>query len=137
MRTDHGVTPLHFASQIGHLEMVRTLLAHGADVDKAGTDDGSTPLIMAVMSNQVRFDAVKMLVDAGAKIDIVEKHFQNNALHWAADISNDGICEILCKAAPQLLSVRNSNGQTPHEIAKAKTRDPQPSKKLLDMLTPA
>ncbi|KAH9962806.1 ankyrin repeat-containing domain protein [Lactifluus volemus] len=38
-----GKTPLHYASERGHLDVVRLLLGSGADVN-ARMDDGSTPL---------------------------------------------------------------------------------------------
>jgi ankyrin repeat protein len=127
---------IDYESKYQQNRITRRLIDKGAKLDVQDSH-GITPLMMAVMSNQIRFDAVKMLVDAGAKVDPVEKHFQNNALHWAADLGNEGITEILCKAAPQLLDTQNINGDTPFDIATKKTRDPKSSKNLLSMLEPA
>ena len=44
--SNHGWTPLHIASQEGHVQVVRVLLDRGADIKKA-TVDGRTPWAVA------------------------------------------------------------------------------------------
>jgi ankyrin repeat protein len=48
----------------GHLPVVERLIAAGADVDKATTDDGSTPLFMAALNGHTAI--VVMLLKSGA-----------------------------------------------------------------------
>jgi ankyrin repeat protein len=62
---DTGDTPLHQASRNGHIDVVRTLLAAGADVN-AVRGDGYTPLHCALMPNWF------FNVDPGTRKDIVD-----------------------------------------------------------------
>jgi ankyrin repeat protein len=45
----HGKTPLIYAAELGHLEMVKSLLASDALVDLADATTGQTPLYVAAM----------------------------------------------------------------------------------------
>ena len=56
-------TPLHWASFRGHVEVVRALLKHGADVT-AQNEDGMTPLHWA--SRKGRAEAIDVLLQHGA-----------------------------------------------------------------------
>lgn len=56
-------TPLHIAIQNGNIEIVRTLLADGCDLD-ARNADGLTPLDLAVKLNQD--EIVRLLLEHGA-----------------------------------------------------------------------
>jgi hypothetical protein len=59
-----GETPLHHAARHGDLEVLKLLLAHGADPN-ARTPVGATPLHVARAFGEER--AAKLLVTAGAK----------------------------------------------------------------------
>ena len=58
-----GLTPLYMASHHWHLEVVRALLAAGADVNRS-TNSGMTPLSCALANNQTQ--VADLLRDAGA-----------------------------------------------------------------------
>jgi ankyrin repeat protein len=47
--------------------VIKALIERGADVDKATTDDGQTPLLNACLSGHV--EIVKTLLEGGAAID--------------------------------------------------------------------
>ena len=51
----------------GHTEIVQLLLGGGADVDKARTDDGSTPLYKAAGKGHT--EIVQLLLGCGADVD--------------------------------------------------------------------
>lgn len=74
------ISPLETAAGEGHLDVLKAMIEHGADVD-APSSNGRTALIYAVSQNKV--GAIDMLVAAGAKIearDVVGR----TALHHAA-----------------------------------------------------
>ena len=55
------------AAHNGRLPVVERLIAAGADVDKATTDFGRTPLIIAAINSHL--PVAKRLVKAGAVVD--------------------------------------------------------------------
>jgi ankyrin repeat protein len=65
--TTAGVTPIFIASQIGHLEIVKALVAAGADVNIARKGSGITPLYSA--SEKGHLEIVKTLLEAGADVN--------------------------------------------------------------------
>ena len=67
----HGVTPLHIASQFGHVEVMQYLLEHGADKEKAN-DNGATPLYVAAQYGYVA--TAQCLVEHGADKDKADEY---------------------------------------------------------------
>ena len=60
-----GKTPLHYAAALGHLDVMRLLLASGADVNAHDERVIGNTVLRDVASN-CSFDVAKILVDAGA-----------------------------------------------------------------------
>jgi ankyrin repeat protein len=52
LKDSEGMTPLHFATDRGHLEVVQALLQHGAIVDSLNSD-GQTPIMIAITCEHV------------------------------------------------------------------------------------
>ena len=78
-----GKTPLHYAAERGHLEVIKLLIASGADVN--ANDErviGNTPL-REVAAN-CSFEVAKILIDAGADPNI-PGWMQITALHQARE----------------------------------------------------
>jgi len=65
---NHGITPLMYAAEIGSLDAMRLLIAHGADVN-AQNDYGSTPLMWSV-SDPAK---VRLLLDHGADVNLTAR----------------------------------------------------------------
>ena len=59
-----GLTALHFAARQGATETVKTLLAHGADVNQVSPADGTSPLVIAIINGH--YDLAASLLDHGA-----------------------------------------------------------------------
>ena len=59
-----GWTPLHYAARQGHLDIARSLLDAGADVNHPADGDRSTPLLVATINGH--FDLAMELLAAGA-----------------------------------------------------------------------
>ena len=62
-RSDDGWTALHLAAHFGHVEVVRLLLAAGADPE-TGNHEGQTP---ADVARQAGRAAIADAIDAGAR----------------------------------------------------------------------
>lgn len=62
---DYGFTALQYAVYANNLDLVRSLISQGADLEKADFD-GLTPLHRAAYWNRV--EIAKVLIDAGANI---------------------------------------------------------------------
>jgi len=65
-RNNWGFGPLHEASRLGLLGIVKALLSHGADIELEGSDD-STPLCWAVLENHIA--VARLLLECGANPD--------------------------------------------------------------------
>jgi len=61
----HGVTPIMAAAGAGHADVVRILIAHGANVNEKSRDDRKTALDYAAYSDQE--EVIKVLREAGAR----------------------------------------------------------------------
>lgn len=103
-------TPLHAAlcttERTAHNRVMRVLLAHGADPNRAAKDGaetsgfmrdvrtcGETPLHRAAAFGDE--EAIKMLIDAGAKIDAKDAH-GDSPLSWASwHLRPDAILRLL------------------------------------------
>jgi ankyrin repeat protein len=71
-----GWTPLHFAAAANQVENIEALLASGAPVDVTDKD-GNTPLFRAVFAYQGNGDAIRLLREAGADPNLLNRHGQS------------------------------------------------------------
>jgi uncharacterized protein len=74
-----GMTPLLYAARDGRLDIARTLVAGGADIDQPDAN-GITPLITAITNNHV--DVARFLIGSGA--DISRSDWYGRTALWAA-----------------------------------------------------
>jgi uncharacterized protein len=66
-----GLTPLAFAVSSGNVEMMRFLVAHGANVNHSAKGTGQTALISAILAGQA--EAVKTLIELKANVNAAMK----------------------------------------------------------------
>jgi hypothetical protein len=86
------LTALTAAAFYGKAGMIRLLLELGADPNgypenNSGFHSHATPLHQAVYSGSV--DAVKLLVEAGARLDVPDKIYSGTPLGWAYHMQTD------------------------------------------------
>ena len=63
----HGLSPLMYASHYGHVEIVRLLAEHGANVDFS---DGDSFTAVTIACEQSHWEIVKVLAEFGADFTI-------------------------------------------------------------------
>ena len=90
-----SLTPLHYACCLGHFEMAVLLLDHNALIN-AATEDGYTPLMMAVEAENT--DLVALLHSRGAKVNASLPGNLSTALHMAARRGDIETVRELCRA---------------------------------------
>ncbi len=81
-----GRTPLFFAARFSTPEVVKTLVAAGADVNIC--DKYGFSALMAAAEMTVSPETIRILVDAGAKIDCVDNEHGRTALDFALENEN-------------------------------------------------
>jgi ankyrin repeat protein len=108
-----GFTPMNAAARNGHLEVVKYLAEHGADIDKSDNNRDKTPLLAA--SFKGHFDIVKYLVEKGAKVN-AQSINGFTPLHDAAYVGNLEIVKYLVEHGANV-HIRNKHNQTPAETA--------------------
>ena len=86
-----GQVPMHVAAERGDLECMRLLLNNGAVINPLAP--GGTPLTWAVEHGQT--EAVKFLLEQGAKPDMAPPQTGLTALHWAAIMGFPVLAQLL------------------------------------------
>lgn len=109
----NGKTLLMFASEYGHLEVVRELCDRGADVNAAKTTDGYTSLMWASLWGHL--EVVRELCDRGANINATTD-IGMTALMWASRYGRLEIVRELCVRGANVNAATN-NGYTSLMIA--------------------
>jgi len=107
-------SPLHFLAARGRPALIRRLLDLRAPPD-AANPDGWTPLHVAARTHSS--ESVEALLAAGCRVDL-RNSAGNTPLHLAAINGRAEICRLLRESCPDVCHVRNSEDNTPAEVAK-------------------
>ncbi len=114
-----GEIPLIMAAYLGHTEITRLLLEAGADVRAVDTGMKATALHAAAYAG--RTEPARLLIQHGIAIDAQGPYNGYTALHDAIWQNNVETARVIIEAGADL-SLRNHEGQTPLEMAKARKR---------------
>ena len=112
-RTKQGETPLMVAAMHGNVEIVKTLIASGADATICGSHK-ETPLMLATLNN--REEVIKVLLSTDITLLNAREETGNTALHVAIKYNKIESIKILLNAAKRAgtsLNVKNLEGYTP------------------------
>ena len=107
---EDGLTPLHYAAELGFIKDMQLLLKYGAQIDQRD-GAGQTPLFSAVRSHGA---AVGLLLDRGANTSLRDRD-GHTALHIAA-MEDERSAELLLKRGADG-HVKDNYGATPLKIA--------------------
>ena len=117
-REKDGMTCLHIATSMGHVENVKFLIENGNDVNETYGYDGETALILA--AGLVHFDIVKILVENGAKVNKCTLRDKEAPIHIAAGMNNIKMATFLLENGADA-NAKMSNNLTPLDIAEQRT----------------
>jgi len=101
----HGKSALTMTKSAG---VARFLIDHGADVN-AVDEDGITPLMEAARHGET--EVVKVLLEAGADVNVRSKIYNTSALVGATDRDHDEVADLLRAAGAKDDVVRRATGQ--------------------------
>jgi ankyrin len=122
-RCDDHQTPLHLASYLGNIEIVRLLLNHGADPEAAEGNMGEKPLHHVpcgeYKSQEDGVRVAQLLLDRGADINTRRKD-DWTPLHLASYLGNAEIVQLLIDHGAEV-DVMDDFGKTPlHDVSNGK-----------------
>ncbi len=119
-----GATPFLRAAKTGDAEVMRLLLAHGAD-PKAETKDGTTAMILAAglswtmgitnVDEKNALEAIKICIDNGVDVNAANDK-GDTALHGAATSGRNQVVSFLVEHGAKL-DVKDKQGRTPLDVA--------------------
>lgn len=124
--------PIHIAAIGGNVDIIAMLLDAGAEINKRGGGDGTTPLGFAV--DYSHLEAVRFLLAKGANPFVVLDDSGDSCLHMAARNNNVKIAKLLIKAG--LENAPDRNGTTPYSLAWRYNAGPPMKRLLAEFLPP-
>ncbi len=120
----HGMTALHSAAIFNRADMVRRLLAHGADPYAMGLGYGAirlTPLHKAAEAGSL--EAVEALLDDGVDVNVLTEGANRvTPLHIAAARGHQDVIRLLAERGAQI-NLRDVTGATPLHWAMRMEKD--------------
>lgn len=109
--TTKGYTALCLAAAFDQLDFSRILIDGGSDVNHKG--NLSAPIHFAAKGGHV--DMCHLLLNRKSRISLLDRE-DWSALHYGALNGRRGVCELLLDRDPDLLELRNNNGDTALQV---------------------
>jgi ankyrin repeat protein len=103
-----GMTPLMSAALGGQVDVIKQLLAHKAKLEVKNTA-GDTALAVAVTNDQ--FDAARVLIHAGANVDLIVAGDEGDTLFIRAANNDLKTAELILKKNKAVLNKTNKLGE--------------------------
>lgn len=113
--SSHGFFPLGIAAHFGHEDIVRVLLRHRANPNASSQNGYHVFPLHAALSNGQNNNIAKMLIEAGAAVNVLQAS-NTSPLHLAAQQGNIDMIIILLENGADI-AIQNDLGQTPSQIA--------------------
>jgi len=110
----NGFSALHAACQQGNNQIVRSLIKHGALINKSTLDSGLTPLMIAASAGQPQ--VVELLLNCGSNVNAVTQDNGATALIEAAREGYSEIVRMLLQREADV-NVQTNRGETAIMIA--------------------
>lgn len=118
LESGERVSPFHKAARKGHVEICDILLKHEPKFLDLQIEKGfmiESPLFAACHRKQK--EAVRFLLDKGARADQLSYYYKESPLFTACDIGDVDIVKMVLEAAPQMINVPTSFYHIPLEYA--------------------
>ena len=109
-----GYTALQYSCRYGHVDRVRTLVKHKANVN-AKTDSGDTPLTLAAINKHD--NVVHALSDLNCEVDTKDKEAYTALLHLSCERGYADVVRSLLKKYKFDVNARTDRGDTPLTLA--------------------
>jgi ankyrin repeat protein len=115
---EYDCTPLHYACREKNLDIIKVLLANGANVNSKNRYSTFYPIfdVLTSMVKKDSFQIVKLLIDKGVDIDAVDS-FGNTALHYAVEKENLDLIELIIKSGCDVNKTLRHDNDTPLHYA--------------------
>ena len=113
----YGQTPLSYAAQNGHLEIIKFLVREsGADVESK-SNNGQTPLSWAAANRHL--EIVKFLVEeGGADVESKDSRYGRTPLSYAAENGHLEIVKFLVEGRGANVESKDEEGNTALDLAR-------------------
>jgi ankyrin repeat protein len=132
--TSAGETPLHVAASFGNADVIKLLLAHGADVNARERWPQTSPFGISALDIAVKGDSpesVRLLIANGASLETQMDGGVTLFDLWASN-GNPAIADQLLAAGCDI-NAKNDEGKTPLDIA-ITSRQKQPNRQAIQWL---
>jgi uncharacterized protein len=113
-KDNDGRSPLHWAANSGHKDVVELLLTNKAEVN-AKDNNGGTPLLYATAGG--RWNVAQLLLANKAEVNAKDNDGRS-PLHWAASMGHKDMAELLLTNKAEV-NATNNKGFTPLHYATA------------------